>query len=235
MATYVLVHGAWHGGWCWKKLTPLLRAAGHEVVVPTLTGLGERAHLARPEVGLATHVEDVVQVLTYEDLHGVVLVGHSYAGMVIAAVADRVPERVAQLVYLDAFVPDNGQALLDLLPPPLREASLEQARTAGEGWQVPAPPPERFGVTDAADLAWVRPRLLPQPLQTFTEPLRLGRPDLSPAPRTYIACTVGSATFQPFAERARTDPAWRYRELATGHDAMVMTPRELAQLLLELA
>src|SRR3954452_4236427 len=110
-ATFVLVHGAWHGGWCWKRLTPLLRAAGHEVVVPTLTGLGERSHLLTPEVGLDTHIRDITAVLKYEDLHNVVLIGHSYGGMVIAGVAEEVPERIAQLVYLDAFLPDNGKAL----------------------------------------------------------------------------------------------------------------------------
>jgi pimeloyl-ACP methyl ester carboxylesterase len=228
------VHGGWHGGWCWKKVTPRLRAAGHAVYTPTLTGLGERAHLLRPEVGLETHIRDVLGVLEYDDLTEVVLVGHSYGGAVVTAVADRVPDRVAHLVYLDAFVPAAGQALLDLLPADRRAGLLEQARTAGEGWRVPAPPPERYGVIDAADLAWVRPRLGPQSLATFTEPLRLAHPD-APPPRTYIACTgtATAATFRPFAEQARTDPAWRYRELAAGHDAMVATPHELAQLLLE--
>jgi pimeloyl-ACP methyl ester carboxylesterase len=236
MATFVLVHGGWHGGWCWKKVLPMLQAAGHEVFTPTLTGLGDRAHLARPDVGLATHVQDVANVLEYEDLGGVVLAGHSYGGMVITAVADRAPERVAQLVYLDAFVPEDGQALVDLLPAERREMFLERARATGEGSSVPSPAPQIWGVTSDADLAWVRPRLLPQPLATFTEPLRLTRPAAS-LPRTYIACTGSptAATFRPFVERARADPAWRYRELATGHDAMVTMPQELAGLFLEIA
>ncbi|MBV9253581.1 MAG: alpha/beta fold hydrolase, partial [Actinobacteria bacterium] len=117
MATFVLVHGAWHGGWCWRKLTPLLRAAGHEVFTPTLTGLGERSHLGHPDVGLATHVGDVAQVLWYEDLSNVVLVGHSYGGLVIGGVADQAPGRLKHLVYLDAFVPEHGRSMLDLGPP----------------------------------------------------------------------------------------------------------------------
>src|SRR5215203_5818244 len=176
MTTYVLAHGGWHGGWSWKKVTPLLRAAGHAVATPTLTGLGERAHLLSPEIGLETHVQDILGVLEYEDLAGVVLVGHSSGGMVVMAVADRAPGRVAHLVYLDAFVPQTGQALVDLPPADRRAVFVEQARTAGEGWRVPAPP-ERNGVIDEADLAWVRPRLGPQPLATFTEPLRLTRPN----------------------------------------------------------
>jgi len=240
MATYVLVHGAWHGGWCWKKVAPLLREAGHEVHAPTLTGLGERSHLARPDVGLATHVEDVVKVLEYEDLRRVVLVGHSYGGMVIAGVADQAADRSAHLVYLDAFVPEDGQALVDLLPAERRDAILARPRPAEDDWLVPALPAEAYGVTDEADLAWVRPRLLPQPLRTFTEPHQLRHPEASPPSRTYIACTGSdtsprSETFRPFADRAGADPAWRYRELATGHDAMVTMPRELARLLLELA
>ena len=237
MATYVLVHGAFHGAWCWNQVAPLLWGAGHEVYAPTLIGLGERSHLARPDVGLATHVQDVVNVLEYEDLHRVVLVGHSYGGMVIAGVADHAPGRLAHLVYVDAVVPEDGQAGVDLLPAERRDAILGQPRAAAEEWLVPAPRPEFFGVTDEADLAWVRPRLVPQPLRTFTEPHRLRHPEAPPPPRTYIACTGlgASPTSRPFAERARADPSWRYRELATGHDAMVTLPRELARLLLEAA
>jgi pimeloyl-ACP methyl ester carboxylesterase len=235
MATFVLVHGGWHGGWCWKKVTPLLRVRGHEVLTPTLTGLGERAHLAAPDVGLETHVRDLLNMLEYENVRDVVLVGHSYAGMVITAVADRAPERIARLVYLDAFVPADGQALVDLLPPERRDMFLEQART-GEQLSVPSPPPELWGVADEDDLAWVRPRVVPQPLATFTEALHLDHADATPT-RTYVACTASATatTFRPFAERVRADPAWRYREIATGHDAMITAPDALAALLLEAA
>ena len=140
MAMFLLIHGAWHGGWCWKKVTPLLRAAGHEVCTPTLTGLGERAHLLSAEVTLDTHVQDVVGVLEYEDLRDVVLVGHSYGGMVITGVVDRAADRLAHLVYLDAFVPQDGQALADLVDSTLYTTLEEQARAEGEGWRVPALP-----------------------------------------------------------------------------------------------
>ena len=139
----MLVHPAWFGGWCWSKVTPGLRAQGYMVHAPTLTGLGERAHLARPEVALATHVEDVVNVLQYEDLNRVVLVGNSSGGMVITGVADQVPERIAQLVYLDAFVPQDGQSLLDMVAPDRRPAFDALVQKEGQGWLLPrfAPPP----------------------------------------------------------------------------------------------
>ena len=137
MATFVLVHPAWFGGWCWKKVVPLLRAQGHEVHTPTLTGLGERAHLATPEVGLSTHIADVVNVMSYEDLGDVVLVGNSSGGNVITGVADRVPERIAQLVYLDAFVPADGQGIVDMLPPDRRQTVEALVQAEGDGWLWP--------------------------------------------------------------------------------------------------
>jgi pimeloyl-ACP methyl ester carboxylesterase len=173
MATFLLIHGAWFGGWIWKRVTPLLRAAGHESLKPTLTGLGERAHLARPEVSLYTHVQDVRGVLAYEDVRGVVLVGWSYAGMVITAVAEQAADRLARLVYLDASVPEDGQAALDLLDPATRAAREERVRTEGQGWQMLPPPVEQFGITAEADARWVRPKLVAQPFKTCQEPVRL--------------------------------------------------------------
>src|SRR3954471_5708155 len=149
--TFLLVHGAWHGGWCWRKLTPLLRAAGHQVLTPTLTGLGDRAHLLSAEVDLTTHIQDVSAVLEYEDLRDVVLVGHSYAGMVIAGVAEKARARLEQLVYLDAFLPEDGKAVKDFAP-------LNPTRD--DGWRVPVPgAPPRFGVTDNRDVLWMEARL----------------------------------------------------------------------------
>jgi pimeloyl-ACP methyl ester carboxylesterase len=230
MAAFVLVHGAWHGGWCWRRVVPLLRAAGHEVHAPTLTGLGERAHLLSPAVDLDTHTWDVAGLLACEDLRDVVLVGHSYGGMVITALAAREPDRLARLVYLDAFVPQVGECVFDLLAPDRAAAFREGARTEGEGWRVPSPPLERWGVTDPADVAWAGPRIGPQPIATFEQPLGSPSPAL---PRTYIGTEYG--TFLRFTERARAEPGWTVRELPTGHDAMITMPRELAALLLEAA
>src|SRR3954447_6789466 len=171
MATFVLVHGAWLGGWVWKEVAALLREAGHEVYTPTLTGLGERSHLANREIGLDTHICDVVQVLEYEDLWDVVLVGHSYGGMVITSVADCVPDRLAHLVYLDAFVPDDGQSLHDLVPTDGSTRDREMARREGDGWRIPLEEPWCMGTNDV--LRWMHPYPTDQPLRSFDQPLYL--------------------------------------------------------------
>src|SRR3954452_10912793 len=166
MATIVVAHGAWSAGWAWKKMRPLLRNNGHELFTPTYTGLGERSHLATPDVGLSTHVQDILNVLEFEDLRDVVLLGHSYGGMVATGVADRASDRIAQVIYLDAFVPRDGQSLSDLAPARQRDERQEETR-AGDGWRIPPmpPPPD----TSPEDLAWVTPRRLPQPAKTFTQ------------------------------------------------------------------
>jgi len=174
MASFVLVHGAWHGGWCWARVARLLRDAGHDVFTPTLTGLGERAHLARPEIDLAHHVQDVLAVLEAEELKSVTLCGHSYGGMVVTGVAARAAARVAHLVYLDAFVPAPGQAMLDLIAPERAAAMREAARTEGEGWRVPPWKPEHYGVTSARDIEWLARRLTPHPLRTLEQPAEAG-------------------------------------------------------------
>jgi pimeloyl-ACP methyl ester carboxylesterase len=231
VATFVLVHGGWHGAWCWERLAPLLRGSGHEVFTPTLTGLGELAHLASPAIDLTTHVQDVVDLLEHDDLHHVVLLGHSYGGMVITGVAERAAERLARLVYLDAFVPDDGQAALELLSPE-RRAQFEGAvregmipldwRSALAGW----------GVSDEADLEWMIPRMTAQPLASLRQPI----PSTAASrrlPRTFIHCRFKPAgdTFRQFAAKARAE-SWPVHELEAGHDAMVTMPRELAGILL---
>jgi len=237
MGVFVLVHGGWHGGWCWRKVVPLIRAAGHEVYTPTLTGLGERAHLAGPDVGLDTHIQDVVGVLEYEDLQDVVLVGHSLAGGVISGVADRVAQRIAHLVYLDASVLRDGECDLDCVRPEER-AWLETKARAEGGWLVSPPKMKHpFGVTDESDAAWVNSKLTPHPLRAFTDKLHLKSGAAFPGSRTFIYCSAGTEELEPSpsVERARTEPGWRYCELDTAHDAMVTAPQALSNLLLGLS
>jgi pimeloyl-ACP methyl ester carboxylesterase len=241
MATFVLVHPAWHGAWCWKKVGPLLRAAGHDVFTPTLTGLGDRTHLAHPLIGPETHIQDVTNLLAYEDLNNVILLGHSNGGTLITAVGDRVPERLAHLVYLEAFVPENGQATIDLITYP-RQVWEDRVRTEGFGWLIPslqALPWEDFvrdvwRVTDEADRGWMVSRLGPTPFRTFTDSVCLGNPAAATLPRTYVRCLHHpSPTFDRFAEQAQRTAGWRYRELASAHEPFVTMPRELVDLLVE--
>ncbi len=227
MATYLICHGAWSAGWAWKKLRPLLRAAGHEVFTPSYTGLGERAHLAHPLVDLETHVQDMLGVIEAEDLTDIILVGHSYGGMVATGVADRVPGRLRHLVYLDAFVPADGQSLSDLVGATPSSAPVE-------GWLLPPLPSAPD--TSAEDLAWTLPRRRHQPLRCFTQKLRLAR--AAPGcPRSYIHCTrkAGADSFQQFADRYRDDPAWRFHAMAASHSPNITAPEALAALLLACA
>lgn len=236
MSMFVLVHGAWHGGWCWDRVAPHLRAAGHHVVAPTLTGLSERAHLLSPQVGLETHVEDVVQVLDVLDRSqddDVVLVGHSYAGQVVTAAADRRPDVVSLRVHLDAFVGEHGESARALLPERVEHHWAESAAERGFGWLVPVRSLEVLGVTDPADVAWLTPRLTPHPWRTYTDALSLtGAVEVVPA--AFVECTDWMGVFAGQAERARAR-GWPVRQLATGHEAMVTAPEALAAVLLELA
>jgi pimeloyl-ACP methyl ester carboxylesterase len=232
MATFLLVHGAWHSGRSWDRVVPLLESAGHQVLAPSLTGYGDRAHLLGPGVGLGTHIDDVAGLIEDERLDEVVLVGHSYAGMVISGAAHQVPERIAHLVFLDAMVPDDGEAAVDVLP-----VTKQLIDVAVDGWRVPPmpeqpPPLGLFGVTDPDDVAWLRSMLSDQPVRCLLEPVWLGDPAARTIPRTHIHC-VGS---RPAGITRRPVPAGeRVRELPTGHDCMITMPVELAELLLETA
>jgi len=236
MATFVIVHGAWSGAHAWRWVRPLLRAAGHDVYTPCLTGLGERAHLGDPETDLDTHIEDVQAVLHYEDLRDVVLVGHSYGGMVITGLADRGADRLAQLVYLDADVPLDGQSELDMLWDDERDSWLEAARSRGEGWKIPPPFPDPLPPGLAPDVVWAVSRMVPQPLATFTQPLHLGGSPSALPPRTYILCTEGKADepARPYVARVTADPDWRLVELHADHVAHVTAPRDLTVALTDL-
>jgi pimeloyl-ACP methyl ester carboxylesterase len=246
MANYVLVHGGWHGAWCWYKVVPLLQAAGHHVYTPTLTGLGEQAALLTPDIGLDTHVQDVVNLIETNDLQQVILVGHSYSGMVITGVADCVPGRIAHLIYLDAAIPHEGQSLADLGP--LMGTMLRrEANKNGDGWRV-NPPRERsfgrrglFDVTEEPDLSLVRSKVTPQSLKTFIQPVHITHQDAVAAiPHTFIECTgrgVIVSLMRRTLLRGTLPPNehWNWRTLASGHEAMILAPQALADLLLEFA
>jgi pimeloyl-ACP methyl ester carboxylesterase len=229
MATFVLVHGAWSGGWGWTRVAGLLRKGGHDVFVPTLTGLGERAHLAQPGITLATHVQDVLGVFDFEDLEDVVLVGHSYGGMVITAVSGLRAARIRTLVYLDAFVPQSGQSLFDLAGKGARANFIENQK-ATPGLVSPA---AIAATPDDEELAAIRRRKLrSQPLLTLTEPVTLDGSQAQIRNRTYIWAEK-SPGFERFHQQAKADPAWKTRTIATGHVVMLEDPPGLARLLLE--
>lgn len=234
MATFLVAHGAWSAGFVWKKMRPLLRAAGHELVTTSHTGLGDRRHLAHKDVDLDHHITDICAVLFQEDLRDVILIGHSYGGMVATGVADRMPERLSQIVYLDAFVPKDGDSMMSLGTPEQRKRWQEGAEKEGDGWLVPPnpSPPD----TAPEDVEWVKPRRYPQPIKTITQPIKLPRGE-SKLPKSYIYCTrVGPGDmFGPFARAAKADPAWRYFELDASHNPHITTPYDLARVLIEIA
>lgn len=235
-ATFVLVHGGWVGGWFWGRVAPLLRKSGHAVFTPTLTGLGERAHLTSPAVGLGTHAEDLEAVLRYEDLRDVVLVGHSYGGMVITAAAERVPERLARLVYFDAFVPFDGEAMADLMGPDMTSAFQYEVESAGGGWRLPLPfPLEAFGFMSPEDLAWMNPRMSEQPWATVREPVAVRNPAAAAIPRTFVECTrLATGLMAQSAQRARA-AGWKFHRLDLPHAAPVTGPSKVAALLERIA
>lgn len=231
MATFVLVHGAWHGGWSWKRVRPLLRARGHDAFTPTLTGGGERSHLASPDVGLEMHITDVLNVLWWEELSEVVLCGHSYGGMVISGVADRAPERIRSLVYVDAFVPRDGESAMDQMSAEAAQLVRDSAGTSGDGWRIPPFSAAKFKIAPE-NQEWVDRQCVPQPLRTFEDKISLTGGLDRVTKRTFIlAAQYRPSTFQGIAERLRHDPAWRVMALDCGHDIMVDKPRELADML----
>ena len=226
MTNFVLVHGAWHGGWCWRFVRPLLK--DHRVFTPSLTGLGERRHLARSEINLDTHIEDVVSLLEMEDLHEVVLVGHSYGGMVVTGAADRAPQRIKRLVYLDAFVPEDGKCLLDYVVPERAARMREEGERLG---RVAPPPVALWGLTREDHVAFVKPREAPHPFGTMSQEIKL-KGNAQKLPRTFIYCSSpATGSFDQFAAKYRNDPAWKFFELPTGHDAMILMPERVAELL----
>ena len=230
MATFVLVHGAWHGGWCYGRVARLLRAAGHDVYTPTHTGVGERAHLNDYRITLSTHVRDVSNMIQYEDLSDVIMCGHSYGGMVITGVAAALGERIRSLVYLDAFLPEDGQSLFDLLAPEMVNQFLSLAKS--NHGLLPPIPAAAFNV-NAKDAAWVDRTCVPQSLLTFTEGVRFTGKEAAVPNRTYILATgYDMHVFDQFYERVKNNPKWKAHAVPCGHDVMVDQPEELAKLLL---
>jgi pimeloyl-ACP methyl ester carboxylesterase len=234
--TYVLVHGAFHGGWCWKRVAERLRARGHTVHTPTQTGLGERRHLLSKDISMDVFVSDIVNVLEAEELREVYLVGHSFGGGTVAGVADRVPDRLKRLVFLDAGIPQEGKSAFDRLPPEVRDARIKAANETSGGLSIPVPPVGTFGLTTQEDNMWVERRLTPHPLNTYMTAATIKNPIGNGVATTYIRCTDPCySNVGPSAEFAKAQSGWQYLEIQTGHDAMVSAPTQLCDLLCGLA
>jgi pimeloyl-ACP methyl ester carboxylesterase len=246
MTTYVLVGGAWLGGWCWQKVARRLRDEDHNAYPATLTGLGERVHLASPEVDLETHIADVVNLIEFEDLRDVVLLGHSYGGLVVTGAADSIPERISELVYLDTAPLPSGGALIDKFPPEARQRTERQVEELGDGWKFPMPPPEELTTlaslegVDEDHLRLLYSRATPQPFGTYTQPLRLTNPAREGLPKLGMVCSFSLNQVQQMIAsdaplfRGLAGPEWRFVELPTGHWPMFSRPEDLAELLLDL-
>jgi len=229
--TFVLVHGAWHGGWCWRRVSDQLEKRGHKVFAPTMTGLGERSHLLDPKVNLATHVTDIVNVIKWEDLSKIVLVGHSYGGVIISGVAEQVPEAIGSIVYLDAFVPENGEALMTLTT---RRQAIEDLVQKGETSMKPVPAAV-FQVNEK-DRAWVDGKCTQHPLATFTDKITLTGARDRIAKKAYIRATgYANPPFDSALAKVKAQAGWRVYELPCGHDVMVDMPDRLTEILLEVA
>jgi pimeloyl-ACP methyl ester carboxylesterase len=234
---YVLVHGAWHGGWCWRRVADILTAEGQRVFTPSLTGVGDRAHLFSKDISLQTHVDDILSFVEAEELRGFVLVGHSYGSNVISGVADVLRERVSHYIYLDGIVPmdmskGGSWSWSDFNTPEAREERLKLVREQGGGIALPPPLPSAFAVTEPADAAWVQRQLRPMPVQTYTGRITFKNGGSNGMKRTYIASNKPQyASLVPTYERIKSDKSWSFITIEAGHDSMVIAPRELALLL----
>ncbi|MBW8638403.1 alpha/beta fold hydrolase [Hoeflea sp. WL0058] len=234
--TFVLVHGVWHGGWCWSRVVDILRARGHRVTAPTLTGLGERSHLLSADITLETFVADIVRHIECEDLHDIVLVGHSFGGAPVTGVADRIADRLASLIYFDGIMLKSGETWFSLLPPELAADRAALAEKTSGGVSLPPAPAESFGVTRPEDRIFLESRLTPHPFATFTTSLDLKGPRVGNGlPAAYIHCTNPIYGPANVALQRAQDFGWPVREIATGHDAMVTEPQATADLLENIA
>ena len=233
MTNFVLCHGAWGGGWGWKRVVQILRDAGHSVFTPTYTGLGERAHLMSPDIDLETHISDVRGVIQYERLDEFVLVGHSYGGMVITGVADREWQKITRLVYLDAFLPENGQSVNDLTPPDRAQAMLDMAEREGDGWRLPRPPGSVSEKLPGDDRQWVLGLTCDQPLATMTQKLSLEGNVWKIEDKVYVLATENPGSpFHALADWTRGRDGWPTLELPPPHHLLQSMPRETAEILM---
>jgi pimeloyl-ACP methyl ester carboxylesterase len=235
MADFVLVHGAWHGGWCWRDVVPVLAAAGHRAHAVTLTGVGERAHLMSPAITLETFIADVVDAIEAEEMQRPVLAVHSFAGMIGTAIADRMPRRLAHLVYVDAVLPQPGESWSSTHTPATREARIA-ASEASHDYSFPPPDPSVYGLS-GAQYEWVKRRQVPHPGHTYTAALQFDPARVASVPRTFVDCHMPPLPTIDVSRRRVRDPSfwggpWRIVEMGTGHDPMVSAPRELAEILL---
>jgi pimeloyl-ACP methyl ester carboxylesterase len=229
---FVLVHGAWVGGWNWRYVEQRLRDRGHAVFTPSLSGLGDRAHLMSPEVNLSTHIADILGIIESYELEHVVLAGHSYGGMVISGVAAQAAEKIKALVYLDAFLPEDGQCALDLLSPERRAQFEGAAAERGDGWRIPPIPAEVWGIDDRKQAAWVDRHSVDQPLAAMREPVSLSGRETEVERRIYVrASGYDPSPFKQFADRVETDPAWTLRSVDSHHFLNVAHPDEVAAIL----
>jgi pimeloyl-ACP methyl ester carboxylesterase len=235
VANIVLVHGAWHGGWCYVRVAELLRARGHRVFTPTLSGLGERSHEFSGAINLSTHIADVVNLIKWERLDKVVLLGHSYGGMVITGVADAVADKIETLVYLDAMIPSDGQSIFDMVPPEISKLQMEGASAHG-GLGVPPTPAAAFEGNEK-DRAWVDALCTVQPLACMNERIKLTGAHKNIRNHIYVlAANWGNGRgFRRYRDIVKDQPGWTYHEMPCGHDVMVDMPNELAEILLKAA
>ena len=233
MATFVLIAGAWQGGWTWGRVAPRLRAGGHEVLTPTLTGLGDRAHLVSPHISLDTHIQDVVSTLVNERIEDAILVGHSYGGQVIAGVASEEPRRIRRLVYLDAFVPADGETATEQQPVTIAHHYRESVEEHGFGWLIPTRNLEVLGVSAPEDVEWLTELMVPHPFRTFNDPVRVTEESLA-IPSVFIENVDWIRVFEA-PRRIAESRGWPVYELHTGHQAMTTAPAELAELLDQIA
>jgi pimeloyl-ACP methyl ester carboxylesterase len=233
--TIVLVHGSCHGGWCWNKLIPFLKKNDNHLYTPTLTGLGERSHLLFENINLSMHIKDIIQVIEYQNLFDVVLIGHSYGGMVIGGIAERIPDKINSMIFLDAYIPQDGKSAFDLIPGLKEIYNQRSLKEKDKEWLVQSYTPKEFGVTDSDDVTWMKSRLCPMPFHTHDEPLIIQNIKFKKLPKFYISFTdFGESMFKSIGSEKATSESWNYFELRRGHDAMITAPEELSKLLIEI-